>query len=151
MKCLFPIYRRNKPRNTSQFKEERREVKYCAKLFECQLFFLERFTYWDVEMIVNFVFILTFDLHRNTERIFCLLWKNTWKNNSLKKTNKTKMSHDWNEKQRTSDVQIDENISFDKMMLSDRVLLGLTKNGFTQPSPIQLRAIPLGISGLGKK
>lgn len=61
------------------------------------------------------------------------------------------MSHDWHEKQRTSDVQIDENISFDKMMLSDRVLLGLTKNGFTHPSPIQLRAIPLGISGLGKK
>lgn len=59
------------------------------------------------------------------------------------------MAHKWQEKIRTSDVEIEENISFDKMMLSDRVLAGLKKNGFTHPSPIQLRAIPLGISGLG--
>ncbi|KAG4076624.1 hypothetical protein HA402_001911 [Bradysia odoriphaga] len=58
------------------------------------------------------------------------------------------MAHNWQEKQRTTDVEIESNITFDKMMLSDRVLLGLTKNGFTHPSPIQLRAIPLGISGL---
>lgn len=61
------------------------------------------------------------------------------------------MAQNWQEKQRTSDVEMESNISFDKMMLSDRVLLGLTKNGFTNPSPIQLRAIPLGISGLGKR
>lgn len=61
------------------------------------------------------------------------------------------MAHNWEEKERTSDVSIESNISFDKMMLSDRVLNGLTKNGFTHPSPIQLRAVPLGISGLGKE
>lgn len=60
------------------------------------------------------------------------------------------MAHNWQEKQRTTDVEIESNITFDKMMLSDRVLLGLTKNSFTHPSPIQLRAIPLGISGLGE-
>lgn len=59
------------------------------------------------------------------------------------------MAHNWQDKQRTSDVEMESNINFDKMMLSDRVLLGLSKNGFTHPSPIQLRAIPLGISGLG--
>lgn len=59
------------------------------------------------------------------------------------------MAHNWQEKKRTSDVEIEQNISFDKMMLSDRVLLGLKNNGFTHPSPIQLRAIPLGASGLG--
>lgn len=59
------------------------------------------------------------------------------------------MAHNWQEKARTSDVEMVENISFDKMMLSDRVLHGLMKNGFSHPSPIQLRAIPLGISGLG--
>lgn len=60
------------------------------------------------------------------------------------------MAHNWEEKKRTKDVEIEENISFDKMMLSDRVLHGLKRNGFTNPSPIQLRAIPLGISGLGE-
>lgn len=50
---------------------------------------------------------------------------------------------------RTSDVLICENVSFSKMMLSELVLNGLTKAGFKKPSPIQLRAIPLGRSGLG--
>lgn len=62
----------------------------------------------------------------------------------------TKIAHKYDEKERTEDVEIDENISFDKMMLSDYVLKGLTKNGFINPSPVQLKAIPLGRCGLGK-
>lgn len=50
----------------------------------------------------------------------------------------------------TEDVEIMNNISFSDMMLSDQVLTGLTKNNFRKPSPIQLRAIPLGRCGLGE-
>lgn len=52
--------------------------------------------------------------------------------------------------QRTSDVEIIANIPFSKMMLSNEVLTGLTNNGFIYPSPIQLRAIPIGCCGLGE-
>lgn len=51
---------------------------------------------------------------------------------------------------RTEDVEIKDNISFAEMMLSDTVLTGLTKNNFKNPSPIQLKAIPLGRCGMGK-
>lgn len=51
---------------------------------------------------------------------------------------------------RTEDVEINDNISFAEMMLSDPVLVGLTKNNFKNPSPIQLKAIPLGRCGMGK-
>lgn len=54
------------------------------------------------------------------------------------------------EKKRTLDVLIDNNISFTEMMLSESVLNGLSKNNFKYPSPIQLRAIPLGKCGMGK-
>lgn len=52
---------------------------------------------------------------------------------------------------RTDDVLIQGNILFSQMLLSDRVLAGLTSNNFIRPSPIQLRAIPLGRCGLGKE
>lgn len=48
-----------------------------------------------------------------------------------------------------NDVEISENVSFRDMMLSEQVLSGLTKCNFTKPSPIQLRAIPIGRCGLG--
>lgn len=51
---------------------------------------------------------------------------------------------------RTRDVEINDNISFAEMMFSDAVLAGLTKNNFKNPSPIQLKAIPLGRCGMGK-
>lgn len=51
---------------------------------------------------------------------------------------------------RTHDVEIENNITFAEMMLSDPVLLGLSKNKFKHPSPIQLKAIPLGKCGIGK-
>lgn len=53
------------------------------------------------------------------------------------------------ENERTKDVEIVEDISFRDMMLSPRVLAGLTKCNFEKPSPIQLRAIPIGRCGLG--
>lgn len=52
--------------------------------------------------------------------------------------------------ERTEDVEIKDNISFAEMMLSDAVLIGLTKHNFKNPSPIQLKAIPLGRCGMGK-
>lgn len=50
---------------------------------------------------------------------------------------------------RTEDVKTDN--TFVDMMLSDAVLSGLTKNNFKNPSPIQLKAIPLGRCGMGKR
>lgn len=50
---------------------------------------------------------------------------------------------------KTSDVLITEDVSFRDMMLSEQVSAGLTKCNFHKPSPIQLRAIPFGRSGLG--
>ena len=54
-------------------------------------------------------------------------------------------------KQRSDDVLISESISFEDFLLSDKVLAGLHKSGFYKPSPIQLKAIPLGRCGLGEQ
>lgn len=54
------------------------------------------------------------------------------------------------EKIRTKDIEPDENVSFSDLMLSQQVLDGLKNAGFFKPSPIQLKAIPLGKLGLGK-
>lgn len=51
--------------------------------------------------------------------------------------------------ERTKDVEITEDVSFRDMLLSPQVLAGLTKCDFVKPSPIQLRAIPIGRCGLG--
>lgn len=51
--------------------------------------------------------------------------------------------------EKTKDVEITEDVSFQDMMLSAHVLSGLTKCNFIKPSPIQLRAIPIGRCGLG--
>jgi superfamily II DNA/RNA helicase len=56
-----------------------------------------------------------------------------------------------NKKQRTKDIELDENVSFDDLILSKQILTGLKSAGFLKPSPIQLKAIPLGKLGLGKK
>ena len=53
-------------------------------------------------------------------------------------------------KKRTKDIELDENISFDDLILSKPILTGLKLAGFHKPSPIQLKAIPLGKLGLGK-
>lgn len=51
--------------------------------------------------------------------------------------------------EKTDDVEIQENVSFSDMMLSEKVLAGLSKCNFKKPSPIQLRAIPIGRCGMG--
>ena len=61
----------------------------------------------------------------------------------------TTVAHRISDKNRTNDVLISENISFDGLLLSDKVLNGLKNAGFIKPSPIQLKAIPLGRCGLG--
>lgn len=51
---------------------------------------------------------------------------------------------------RTQDIEISENIDFEGLHLSQRVLKGLKNAGFLRPSPIQLKSIPLGRCGLGE-
>ncbi len=60
------------------------------------------------------------------------------------------MAHRTEASKRTFDIQIDENVDFSALMLSKNVLNGLQKYGFKRPSPVQLKAIPLGKCGIGK-
>ncbi|RNA31784.1 putative ATP-dependent RNA helicase DDX20 [Brachionus plicatilis] len=55
---------------------------------------------------------------------------------------------EFNLKKRTKDIELDENVTFDDLMLSKPVLDGLRTSGFLKPSPIQLKAIPIGKLGL---
>ncbi|XP_059487044.1 probable ATP-dependent RNA helicase DDX20 [Neocloeon triangulifer] len=48
---------------------------------------------------------------------------------------------------RTQDVQINEDVTFEGLILSDGTLKGLQESGFERPSPIQLVGIPLGKCG----
>jgi len=59
-------------------------------------------------------------------------------------------AHVLEDKPRTQDVFINEDVDFTGMLLSDVTLRGLHKSGFRKPSPIQLKAIPLGRCGFGK-
>lgn len=52
-------------------------------------------------------------------------------------------------KLRTKDVDLGENVTFDDLLLSKPILSGLKQGGYFKPSPIQLKAIPLGKLGLG--
>ncbi|KAI8070439.1 P-loop containing nucleoside triphosphate hydrolase protein [Gongronella butleri] len=49
---------------------------------------------------------------------------------------------------RSADVQIDEDIDFSTLVYNKHILLGLEKAGYARPSPIQLKAIPLGRLGV---
>lgn len=60
----------------------------------------------------------------------------------------SKVAHAFHEKVRTGDVTVTENVDFNSLLLSEKVLKGLTSAGFVKPSPIQLKAIPLGRCGL---
>nr|XP_023028407.1 probable ATP-dependent RNA helicase DDX20 [Leptinotarsa decemlineata] len=48
---------------------------------------------------------------------------------------------------RTRDVITVESVTFESLFLSENVLKGLTETGFKKPSPIQLKAIPIGRCG----
>lgn len=56
-------------------------------------------------------------------------------------------AHILEDKPRTQDVFISEDIDFAGMLLSELTLKGLHKSGFRKPSPIQLKAVPLGRCG----
>ncbi|XP_067684072.1 uncharacterized protein [Haliotis asinina] len=58
------------------------------------------------------------------------------------------LAHKINEKTRTGDVLISEEVDFSSLLLSNPVIQGLHNSGFERPSPIQLKAIPLGRCGL---
>lgn len=60
-----------------------------------------------------------------------------------------KAGHDIGTRKRTDDVLLSEGIDFSSLLLSPAVLDGLSAAGFQKPSPIQLKAIPLGRCGLG--
>ncbi|XP_064088050.1 probable ATP-dependent RNA helicase DDX20 [Macrobrachium nipponense] len=57
-------------------------------------------------------------------------------------------AHIIDDRERTVDIQTEENVDFRSMYLSEHVLNGLKATGFERPSPIQLAAIPLGRCGL---
>ncbi|XP_074110001.1 uncharacterized protein LOC141534508 [Cotesia typhae] len=56
-------------------------------------------------------------------------------------------AHELTAQPRTEDISIKEKVTFYEMGLSQRILNGLTACGFEKPSPIQLKAIPLGRCG----
>jgi len=62
---------------------------------------------------------------------------------------KRNIAHSWDVSPRTDDVHIDENVTFVGLLLSEPVLQGLKQTGFDRPSPIQIKAIPLGRCGFG--
>lgn len=59
-------------------------------------------------------------------------------------------AHDIFNVKRTSDVFIECQVNFTSLLLSKNVSEGLGKCGYLKPSPIQLKAIPLGKCGFGK-
>lgn len=59
------------------------------------------------------------------------------------------IAHDLSKVPRTKDIKVQEDIIFFQMDLPEDILDGLTAAGFQRPSPIQLKAIPLGRCGLG--
>ncbi|KAK4877080.1 hypothetical protein RN001_009586 [Aquatica leii] len=60
----------------------------------------------------------------------------------------TTIAHKIEEKPRTEDVYTQSNCTFDSFLLSPLVSRGLLEAGFYKPSPIQVKAIPLGKCGL---
>lgn len=61
----------------------------------------------------------------------------------------TSKAHSFEDKVRTKDVLIDEQLNFNALLLSNQTLTGLANCGFRIPSPIQLKAIPIGRCGFG--
>ncbi|KAL4648395.1 putative ATP-dependent RNA helicase DDX20 [Arapaima gigas] len=57
-------------------------------------------------------------------------------------------AHELDSRKRTDDVLSSEAVDFGSLLLSGPVLDGLRVAGFQKPSPIQLKAIPLGRCGL---
>jgi len=62
-----------------------------------------------------------------------------------------KAAHELQSRTRTDDVLSNDGVDFNSLLLSKPVLEGLSASGFQRPSPIQLKAIPLGRCGLGTR
>jgi superfamily II DNA/RNA helicase len=74
--------------------------------------------------------------------------KMQWMRNLLDLSHASSVTaHKWEHASRTHDVFTENNITFAGLMLSNQVEHGLAKAGFERPSPIQLKAIPLGRCG----
>ncbi|XP_046841399.1 probable ATP-dependent RNA helicase DDX20 isoform X1 [Xenia sp. Carnegie-2017] len=58
------------------------------------------------------------------------------------------IAHRLSAKRRTADVLINEKVDFSGLILSKDVLKGLKSAGFERPSPIQMKAIPIGRCGV---
>ncbi|KRT85552.1 helicase [Oryctes borbonicus] len=56
-------------------------------------------------------------------------------------------AHNFDDKPRTKDVLIEEDLQFNALLLSQSTLTGLSNAGYRVPSPIQLKAIPIGKCG----
>nr|CAH7754401.1 unnamed protein product [Callosobruchus chinensis] len=61
------------------------------------------------------------------------------------------LAHSLDEGARTRDVLTNEEITFDSLLLPNHIFEGLKQNGFRKPSPIQLKAIPVGRCGFENK
>ncbi|GJQ67896.1 putative ATP-dependent RNA helicase [Trypoxylus dichotomus] len=57
------------------------------------------------------------------------------------------LAHNFQDKPRTKDVLIDQDLQFNALLLSQPTLTGLSSAGYRVPSPIQLKAIPIGKCG----
>lgn len=57
------------------------------------------------------------------------------------------LAHNVNEVERTEDINIAVEVTFESMLLAAKTLAGLKQSGFYKPSPIQLHGIPLGKCG----
>jgi len=55
------------------------------------------------------------------------------------------------QRKRTQDVLVEDDIHFDQLLLPDDLLKGLAEAGYSKPSPIQLKAIPIGRRGIGTR
>ncbi|CAO3656342.1 unnamed protein product [Mucor fragilis] len=49
---------------------------------------------------------------------------------------------------RSRDVEIEEKVEFDSLLQNKQLLQGLKQSGYEQPSPVQLKAIPMGRLGV---
>eukprot|EP01132_Coremiostelium_polycephalum_P005819 gene5819-7243_t len=69
-------------------------------------------------------------------------------NKTINDDHKNNNNNILNNRKRTKDITIEnDNITFSELLLSKQVIKGLEESGYVRPSPIQLKAIPLGISG----
>lgn len=88
---------------------------------------------------------------RDSQRNSCIQRRRTEPSRNRNMAASVKAAHELQSRTRTEDVLINEGVEFSSLLLSKHVLEGLSASGFQKPSPIQLKAIPLGRCGLGTR